>query len=260
MKLRMKPVIVFVTALASAAVLLTALWQPDLRAGEQLMTAQEAERKILQQYPGTIEKTTLEDGQYKLSLQSRTGRYQVIVNANNGEVESIKQLETVKDPGRKTLQSREQVKSGLQSSQEGRVDMLELLQKDGIPFYEALITKKNGSTEAVKVDPYSGKTISSRPVEKPPLSDKQDKPVRLITEKQAIKAALARISGTADGVEMRNDKNGVPYYLVEVERSDGSEATVEVNAITGVVRSFMLEPADADSPETDDEEDEDSDS
>lgn len=258
MKLRMKHVIAFGVALTAAGIIGMTLWQPALRAGNPVLTTQEAEQKILEQYPGKVEHTALENGHYKLSLQSRTGRYHVVINANTGEVESIKRLETFKDPGHKTLQSREQVKSELQSSQDGHVDSLELTQKNGIQIYEALITNKNGSREEVKVDPYSGKTISKRPVEKSPAKDDEKKPVRLISEKQAMKAALTKISGTVDDVELRKDRNGVPYYLVEVERSDGREATVEVNAITGVVRSFTLEAAEADSSDTDDDDDDDS--
>lgn len=257
MKLRMRQIIVFGVALTAAGFIGMAIWQPALRAGDPMLTAREAEQKILEQYPGKVEQTALENGQYKLSLQSRTGRYHVVLDANTGEVESIKLLETFKNPDRKTLQSREQVKSELQSSQDGHVDMLELIEKDGIPMYEALITKKNGSREEVKVDPYSGKTISKRPVEKPPAKDDGEKPVRLISEKQAMKAALTKISGTVDDVELRKDRNGVPYYLVDIERSDGREATVEVNAITGVVRSFTLEQAEVDTPDSDDEDDDD---
>ncbi|WP_052158765.1 PepSY domain-containing protein, partial [Halobacillus sp. BBL2006] len=61
-------------------------------------------------------------------------------------------------------------------------------------------------------------------------------PAQPMTEEQAKELALERVSGTIDDVDYESSEDS-SYFLVEIERENGDEATVQVNAITGEVMS-----------------------
>lgn len=227
----------------AAVALLLILWQSST-AGDPMLSAREAELEVLKQYPGNIEYTKLENGQYKLQLRSRTGLYQVVLDARTGSVKSIQQIEKTENMKRETLKSREEIKTELRQRIDGQVDRLELIRKDGKQVYEAIITNKDKSRREIILDPHTGDKISTRKLSGP-FKDGGET-ARLLTEKEASKLALAKIPGVVDDVELRGTKNGVPYYLIEIELTDGREATVEVNAISGEVRSVTWDSDKAD--------------
>lgn len=228
---------------AATAVLM--YWQP-WRLGEPELTAQAAEQAVLAQYPGKIEQIKLENGRYELQLRSESGLYQVALDASSGTIDSIRQIEAAAKSESKTLQSREQVKSKLQSLIEGKIDRLELIQQEGEQVYQAVIKLKDGVTKEYILDPYTGEMISSRDIQTPLPED--DKMARLLTEAEASKRALAKVPGLVDDVDLRGTDSGIPYYLIEIDLKDGREATVEVNAISGAIRSVTW---DDDEPDED---------
>lgn len=59
----------------------------------------------------------------------------------------------------------------------------------------------------------------------------------LITEEEAKEIAIQQISGKVDELETK-EIDGVFYYLVEVERQDGKEGTVQIHGVTGDVVSI----------------------
>ncbi|KIL43267.1 PepSY domain-containing protein [Jeotgalibacillus campisalis] len=80
------------------------------------------------------------------------------------------------------------------------------------------------------------------PEEEPATSDdpqsesEEQEPNQPITRDQAVEIALKQVEGTVDDVDYENDEEG-SYFLIEIERSDELEATVQVNAITGEIMS-----------------------
>ncbi|MGM1046148.1 MAG: PepSY domain-containing protein [Bacillota bacterium] len=241
-----------IIVVAAAALLM--VWLP-FRSEDPMLTAQAAEQAVLEQYPGKIEETKLENGYYELQLRSETGLYHVVLDARSGTVDSIRQAEVTEDKKPKTLLSREQVKAELQKSTDGKIDKLELVQQKGKQVYEAVIKQKDGRRQEVIVDPYTGETLSFRniqPQSKPPgKEDKDDKTAQLLTEAEASKLALVKVPGVVDDVELRRRDSEIPYYLIEINLKDGREATVEINAISGAVRSVTW---DDDDPDDDDDE------
>lgn len=61
-------------------------------------------------------------------------------------------------------------------------------------------------------------------------------PPLLLTESEAARIALQHIPGELDDVDLEQS-GGVAYYLVEIERDDDMEATVQIHAITGEIMS-----------------------
>ncbi|SFM14269.1 PepSY domain-containing protein [Salibacterium qingdaonense] len=70
------------------------------------------------------------------------------------------------------------------------------------------------------------------PSASPEPSDPQDP----MTKEQAEVIALERVPGSVDDVDRESSDNG-SFFLVEIEREDDREATVQVNSITGEIMS-----------------------
>ncbi|MFC7682074.1 PepSY domain-containing protein [Paenibacillus sp. GCM10028914] len=222
--------------IAIAAIVTLIIWQP-WNTKQAMLTAEAAEQVVLNQYPGEIEQTTFENGMYMIQLRSQNGLYQVSLNGSLGTIDSIQQLEKTADAEQKALLSREQVKAELQSSIQGQIDRLELVKEDGEQVYKAVVKEEAGDRKEITLDPYTGETISSKNIPTTPKEDEKDKSARLLTETEASNIALGEISGEVDDVDLRDTDDGIPYYLIDIELKDGREATVEVNAISGAIRS-----------------------
>ncbi|MCQ6274472.1 PepSY domain-containing protein [Bacillus sp. V3B] len=76
------------------------------------------------------------------------------------------------------------------------------------------------------------------------IVDIEESPKRL-TEQDAIALALQQVPGVVEDVDVETI-NGVGYYFVEVETIDDREATIEINAITGEVKSLTWDDDDDD--------------
>lgn len=221
-------------------------WKPWETARDQL-SADTVEQSVLNQYPGEIIHSTLKDGTYLMQLRSETGLYDVQVDAFTAAVQSIKRLESSPQAEEKTLWSREQMKSELLKQRAGeQLISLELVEQQGSPIYTAVVKAKDNSRQELTLDPYTGEIISSKAIKSPPPSATggKDKEPQFLSEKQAEQKALARVPGEVDDVELRGTNSGNPYYLVEIDLEDGREATVQVNAISGAIRSVTWDKDD----------------
>ncbi|SCY84444.1 Peptidase propeptide and YPEB domain-containing protein [Paenibacillus polysaccharolyticus] len=221
-------------------------WKPWGPAREQL-SADAVAQSVLNQYPGEIIHSTLKDGTYLMQLRSETGLYDVQVDAFTAAVQSIKRLESSPQAEEKTLWSREQMKAELLKQRAGeQLISLELVEQQGSPIYTAVVKAKDNSRQELTLDPYTGEIISSKAIKSPPSSATggTDKEPQFLSEKQAEQKALARVPGEVDDVELRGTNSGNPYYLVEIDLEDGREATVQVNAISGAIRSVTWDKDD----------------
>lgn len=221
-------------------------WKPWEPVREQL-SADAAEQSVLDQYPGEIIHSTLKDGTYLMQLRSETGLYDVQVDAFTAAVQSIKRLEASPQAEEKTLWSREQMKSELLKQRAGeQLVSLELVEQQGSPVYTAVVKAKDNSRQELTIDPYTGEILSSKAIKSPSPSEAggTEKEPQFLSEKQAKQKALARVPGEVDDVELRGTNSGNPYYLVEIDLEDGREATVQVNAISGAIRSVTWDKDD----------------
>ncbi|WP_181150884.1 PepSY domain-containing protein [Paenibacillus sp. PCH8] len=214
-------------------------WWKPWQSASVVLTEGAAAQSVLDQYPGEIVHSTLKDGTYIMQLRSETGLYEVQVDAVTATVNSIKRLESNPQAEEKTLWSREQIKTALLKQQtDDQLVSLELVEQQGSPVYTAVVKAKDNSREELTIDPYSGETISSKTIAAPTTEPtKEDPKPQFLSEKQAKQKALAEVSGEVDDIELRGTNSGNPYYLVEIDLADGREAIVQVNAISGAIRS-----------------------
>lgn len=156
--------------------------------------------------------------------------------------------------GQKWLQSsavadvltNEEVEKLIQEKYPGKINQMVLENNQ----FTVELESESGIYE-VKLDEKSGEVLSLRrmvkkeetPVMEPPISEPQPSKVELpkrLTEEEAIKIALGQVSGEVDDIDIENI-NGISYYIVEIETSDEKEAVIEINAISGEVKSLTWE-------------------
>ncbi|MCY7484008.1 PepSY domain-containing protein [Paenibacillus alvei] len=107
--------------------------------------------------------------------------------------------------------------------------------------YVVSIEKNNGKIKGMA----RTKKTALKPEAKPPAvqSDKQKPPTaakpepkKRISEKEAIAIALKTVNGKVDDIDLIQS-GGIAYYLIEIDQEDGADGTVQINAITGEVKS-----------------------
>ncbi|MGG4108730.1 PepSY domain-containing protein [Paenibacillus lautus] len=195
-----------VVMLVAVLIIVNAVWSP-FSPSTSAMSTDEVVEEVLSQYPGgEITKTTLDGGVYRLELQSATGTYEMTVNSRQGDIVSIQQLnERASQPPTEP-------------------------DPDTPPSEPA----DHGDKEA------TGGTTGG---ESGNGSGTSEPPATMITKEYAIKLSLEKVPGTVEDVEYRENKSS-RYYLVEIEREDGREATIQVHAITGKIMTVTWDDED----------------
>ncbi|WP_052770548.1 PepSY domain-containing protein [Paenibacillus sp. IHB B 3415] len=93
-------------------------------------------------------------------------------------------------------------------------------------------------TPAASQAPAGGATAAPSPVPSPSAQ-------RVVSEDEAVRLALQEVAGEPDDVDTGINDSGA-FYLVEIKTSDGREAVVQVNAISGSIMSVTWEEPDGD--------------
>ncbi|MCQ4088226.1 PepSY domain-containing protein [Saccharibacillus sp. JS10] len=238
------------------------LWSPWSSA-EPTLSLEQAQQKLLTHYSGKIESASATDDQYEMRLRTDTGLYAVALSASSGDVQSIQRLEATEQTRPEVLGHKEVKKLVEQQTNGGELKQLELQNEvEGkTPTYVAVLTDPAGRTLQLTVDAYSGDTLaetelapapkpnkppSSNPTDSKPTDEpddpKDNKPVRLLNEKEAEEVARRSLANAGSPIkdidaDFRTEDDGQAYYLVEVELEDDREASVQVNAVSGAVQS-----------------------
>jgi uncharacterized membrane protein YkoI len=160
---------------------------------DKLLSQEEAEKKILEQYDGNIVKATLDGQTYVMRLQSDKGLYELTIDRATATIAAIRQIELFTDaPG------------------------------------------KPAKTPAP--------SETAKPSQSPPPQESPN-PSVLLTEADAVKIALAKVSGTVKEVELEQE-GGKWYYFVQLVTKDGREATVQLHAGSREVQSVTWDDDD----------------
>lgn len=93
-------------------------------------------------------------------------------------------------------------------------------------------------TPAASQAPAGGATAAPSPAPSPSAQ-------RVVSEDEAVRLALQEVAGEPDDVDTGINDSGA-FYLVEIKTSDGREAVVQVNAISGSIMSVTWEEPDGD--------------
>lgn len=197
----------------------TLLWKP-FSASSERMSEDEIISKVNLLYSGTITDTELDGDVYRVQLVSDLGKYDLAVDAREGTIVSIKQLEKGKGEGVPGNQDPTGQQPEPPAPDNGGKDPSEGQGQGNNPPAAEPSGEGSGGTPK---DPDDGEG-----------TEPENPPMRMITREHAEKVSLAKVPGTIEDIEYRED-DGVRYYLVEIEKSDGREATIQVHAITGKI-------------------------
>lgn len=209
-----------IVMLVAVMIIVNAVWSPFSRS-TSAMSMDEVVEEVLSQYPGgEITKTALEGRVYRLELQSATGTYEMTVDARQGDIVSIEQRD-------KTA-----VKPDPEPGGPREPDQPTEPDPDNPPSEPADNGDKGAAEGAADGGSGNGSGTS-------------EPPATMITKEYAIKLSLEKVPGTVEDVEYRESKSS-RYYLVEIERADGREATIQVHAITGKIMTVTWDDEDDD--------------
>ena len=217
----------------------------------QTLTEEEANKVALEKYPGDIITTTKTKEEYQIKMQLKTGTYFIKIDARNGDILSLEQLEKAEEPVKETEQELSQKEIEKQLASQGVLQSIKKIQDNNSSYYEVIVNKDDEQF-TLKVDPYTAKIIESVKMPTQPITTEKEpsdnKPVtenKLITEQEAMVIAANHLNGTADNEpEFHHNPGHPPYYLVEVETTNGEddrEAIVKIDAYTGTVKSVSWE-------------------
>ena len=221
---------------AGAAVLvgLVLLFVQPWNHAKSVLSAEAVEETVISQYPGTVEKSTLENGEYHLRISTDTGTYEFTVDSSDGSIISIQQISKsgVKEHA---ILSRDTVKEKLLSETGGKLLFLELITKEDQDIYKAKV-KTDTELTLFEIDPYTAEVLSRQTLSIDE-EDNEEENQKFLAEEEVEKIAMAEVAGEVDDTELRGEDTNHPYYLVEIETDDDKEAVIQIHAITGKVQS-----------------------
>lgn len=198
---------------------------------EKAMTMEEAKTLIANRYTGEVINIEEMDGEFIAEMNRDTGKYQVAIDAFNGETRSLEKTGTNEntdtpeksdEPVEKEILTQQQIKDQLKAAGH-EVTSVKSSTSNENKRYVAEV--ENGEQKSqLEIDAVTGEILKTTPIE--------ETTTKILTEEQAKEIALQTVNGSIDDIDLESI-NDQPYYLVEIETEDDQEAVVQINAITG---------------------------
>lgn len=198
-------------------------WYSSIEASP--ISKEEARKIVEEKYLGEIIKIEEANQQYSIDVERETGTYKVVIDMKSGNVVSLKRTNVAKEIEANPSLTDEDIKNILSKKVPGTIISLEQTKNSEQIVFEAVV-KNAEKQQKVVIDGNSGEIIEVNPVE----SSKR------LSEQEAGQIALEHVPGQVDDVDSVNI-NGIIFYLVEIEANDEKEVIVEINSITGEVKS-----------------------
>lgn len=212
-------------------------WQVfTMTTSAQPLSEADAKNLVTELYSGEILDISLNKNLYQVTLEIDERIYEVMIEKNSGEVFGIYHNtpeEKLKEISERELAelTEEDIQNQVLQQYQGDIKKFIRTEQDQNVFYEIDIEDEN-ERKMLRVDAFSGQIDL---IDTTPIESTQNSSTR-ITENEAIHIALETVSGEVDDVDVEQ-RDGITYYFVEIERNDDREATVQINAITGEVVS-----------------------
>ncbi|MFC0274410.1 PepSY domain-containing protein [Metabacillus herbersteinensis] len=207
----------------------------------ELLSEQEVREMIVSKYSGNITEVQRNEDLFKIELDRPSGLYEIRVDAKNGEIVSLKRMKENEADNRDIISqkemSEEEIEGIVLSSVSGTVETLKRQEENKSITYTAIVKEENQRT-TIKVDAKSGKILSK-------VMNEVIEPSKRLTEQQATDIASKQVKGEIEDIELENINN-TAYYLVEIETDDEREATIQIHAITGEVKSVTWDENETD--------------
>ncbi|WP_322905844.1 PepSY domain-containing protein [Paenibacillus sp. SGZ-1009] len=242
------------------------IWKTAAQA-QPLLSAAQIGDQVQAKYPGEITSIVQNDDAYQVKLESATGVYELTMGAQQGEVRSIRQLQSTAnaptnqpDNGRAagsnelstspdhtfSSATTTQGKTSVSSSDTDSGSVSQRTNTGGSNAPTANSKGTNGGNSAsTDSNSSSTSTRDKSGSSQTNVGTKSASTATSITEKQAEQIALAQVNGEVDDVKFKHSgKTGQQYYLVEIDTPHDREAVVQINAISGAVMSVTWDDED----------------
>jgi uncharacterized membrane protein YkoI len=200
------------------------------------LTEQEAQDVAEQRYSGTVKHIQQVANEFVIEIERDTGLYELKISSKTGEVSSLKRIKetvdskpTEEETTEPTILLEEEIKTLVLQNANGKIHSISKLTEGERPIYQVEVREAN-IKKTLSIDAITGEILKTETV------DIAASPKEL-TEQDAKALALEKVAGIVEDVDIETI-NGIAYYFVEVETTDGREATIEINAITGEVNSL----------------------
>ncbi len=195
---------------------------------EEPLSETEVKQMAIDRFNGEITQMELANNIYDMTIELESGKYRVKMDRSTGDVLEITRME--KAPTQ-TL-SEEEIKKIVQKEQAGEIESLKKRIHNQMVYYDAIV--ENSQKKAfMTINAETGEVIKSKEEKKQPPTEV----TKNITETEAIEIALDTVAGQVDDVDLEMS-NGQLYYFVEIELDDDREASIQIHAITGEVKSI----------------------
>ncbi|HGH7180611.1 TPA: PepSY domain-containing protein [Bacillus luti] len=176
--------------------------------GERILSEKEIQNIVSDQYPGKIKSLKLinkgERDVYKVNISNKQGAYEIIVDAENGDIKHAKELAVQQVPG--------------------NVKGIKLKQKNEKKVYEIEIEKNASENVIVEIEETTGAFVGTSQIQK------------VITEEQAKGVALQKVpDGSIEKVSLAQF-NGASVYQIIIKKQ-AETLDIRVHTITGEVVS-----------------------
>ncbi|MBS4201096.1 PepSY domain-containing protein [Bacillus sp. FJAT-49732] len=220
---------VWFIGILTIAVLSIIFYQWFSMESSKTISEQEASELVTTKYSGKISQVQLTEDDYIIKLEKNSGLYEVKVNIHTGEISSLTQIKKNQtNIGKNNVLNEEQIKRIATSAGTGKLESLTQTLLNNQLIFTAVLVEKHQRTY-VKVDAHTGKVLSIN-------TEKLNEPSKRITKQEAIKIAIRQVPGEVDEVKIKSIDN-LTYYFVEIDTKDDREATIQIQAITGEVKS-----------------------
>ncbi len=214
-----------------------------------VLTAEEAKKIASERYSGTVSSIEQQADEFVMKIDRKTGLYELKMNASSGEISSLKKIA---DPPHSKKSddmglassielNEEDIKAIAINKQKGDIVSLERKRDETGNVYVAVLRHGMGESTLTIVKEV---TVNTNQV------------ATKLTEQEAAAIALVQAGGTGAVEDIwLQTVNGIAYYIVNVEMGDEHEYIVEINSITGVVKSITHADDDDDNDDDNDNDD-----
>lgn len=187
--------------------------------GEKILSEKKIQNIVSEQYPGKIKSMKLvkkgEQDVYKVNLSNEQGSYEIIVDAQNGDIKRAKEISI----NNNTITKEKAEEMALQKVQ-GIIKHTILEKRNGLEVFVITVETNTTQSTIVEIEKTTGKIQ---------LLEKQ---TTKVTEEQAKEIAVQQVPGNVKGIrlEQKNEKN---VYVIEIEKSTNENEIVEIEETTG---------------------------
>ncbi|TKH16552.1 hypothetical protein FC699_12705 [Bacillus wiedmannii] len=187
--------------------------------GENILSEKQIQNIVSEQYPGKIKNMKLvnkgEQDVYKVNLLNEKDSYEIIVDAQSGNIKRAKEISLKSN----TITKEKAEEMALQKVQ-GIIKQTILEKRNGIEVFVITIETNTAQSTIVEIEKTTGKMQ---------LLQKQ---TTKVTEQQAKEIAVQQVQGNVKGIrlEQKNEKN---VYVIEIEKSANENVMVEIEEATG---------------------------